>query len=100
MEDPPAGRRREGAGDRASDRRRPVADRCPRLCRARQLHPRLIGAAAEMADPGLEERRNQRLRPLLELSASAAGSVPTALVEGRGRLRLLPPYWPVTLDAQ
>ncbi len=68
MEDPPTGRRRKGAGDGAGDRRRPAADRRPRLRRARQLHPRLLGAAPEMADRGLEERRHQQLRHVLELS--------------------------------
>ena len=95
MEDPPAGRCRAGAGDGASDRRRPAADRRPRLRRARQLHPRLVGAAPEMADGRPQERRYQRLRHVLQLSASAAGSIPAAPMEGRGRPRLLAPNWPV-----
>ena len=59
MEDPPTGRRRTGAGDGAGDRRRPAADRRARLRGARQLHPRLLGAAPEMADGRPEERRHQ-----------------------------------------
>ena len=73
MEDPPTGRRRKGAGDGAGDRRRPAADRRPRLRRARQLHPRLLGAASEMADDRPEERRHQRLRHVLELTLTPAG---------------------------
>ena len=69
MEDPPARRHREGAGDGAGDRRRPAADRRARLRGARQLHPRLLGAAPEMADRGLEERRHQFLQHVLELNA-------------------------------
>ena len=57
-----------GARDGASNRRRPAADRGARLRRARQLHPRLLGAAPEMADDGLEERRHQLLQHVLELS--------------------------------
>ena len=73
MEDPPTGRRRAGAGDGAGDRRRPAADRRARLRRARQLHPRLLGAAPEMADGRPEERRHQRLRHVLELTNCERG---------------------------
>ena len=74
MEDPSAGRHRKGAGDRAGDRRRPAADRRARLCGARQLHPRLLGAAPEMADDRPEERRHQFLQHVLELTPRGACS--------------------------
>ena len=71
MEDPRAGRHREGAGDRAGDRRRPAADRRARLRRAGQLHPRLGGAAPAMADRRPEERRHQVLQHVLELTGAS-----------------------------
>ena len=75
----PTGRHREGARDRAGDRRRPAADRRARLRRARQLHPRLVGAAPAMADRRPEERRHQVLRHVLELSG---GQSPTRACGG------------------
>ena len=66
--DPRAGRRREGARDRAGDRRRPAADRGARLCGARQLHPRLVGAARQVADGGPEDRAGLVLRHVLAIT--------------------------------
>ncbi len=71
VEDPRAGRRREGAGDRAGDRRRPAADRGARLRRAGQLHPWLGGATPAMADRRPQERRHPLLRHVLEVTAQS-----------------------------
>ncbi len=52
----------------AGDRRRPAADRGARLCRSRQLHPRLGRGAPAMADRRPQERRYPLLRHVLEVS--------------------------------
>src|SRR6202041_3274287 len=85
MEDPPAGRRRTGAGDGAGDRRRPAADRRARLRRARQLYSWLLGAAPEMADRRLEERRHQFLQHVLELIVEILRPAFPGAICGRGR---------------
>ena len=79
--DSPAGRRREGARDGPGDRRRPPPDRRARLRRARQLHPRLVRAARQMADGGPEERADVVLQHVL---AVAAGPAMTAAASPRG----------------
>ena len=62
LEDSPARRHREGSGDRGGDRRRPPPDRRARLRGAGQLHPRIVGATAKMADHRPEERAHRRLQ--------------------------------------
>ena len=75
-----------GGGDRAGDRRRPPADRRARLRRARQLHPRLLGGAPEMADDRPQERAGQLLQHFREVGAPTpgAGSSPAELGQARG----------------
>ena len=57
-----AGRRRSGLADRFRNRRRPVAETGAGLCGARQLHPRLFGAAQTLVPERLHGRPGLGLR--------------------------------------
>ena len=77
-------------GDGGGDRRRPPADGGARLRRARQLHPRLVGDAGQMADDRPQQRPGRCVRHVQAVGRALlplAGKVSPARATDEGSRR-------------